>query len=79
MKSFKHMVSKANTFYGWNFLSWLKGQKKTAITGMTILLVWSLVNNQLITMETAITLAGMTVAGLYAVIEFYFKEVELEE
>ena len=79
MGKFKNALSKAWSFYGWDFYKWLKGQKKAAIAGAVMLLTWLFVNNSFMTTETAITLGGMAVAALLAVLEFYFKEVELED
>lgn len=79
MAVFKNKISKALSLHGWDIYKWLNGQKKTAIAGAIILLTFALVNNNVITVESAVTLAGMLVTALLAILEFYLKEVELSD
>lgn len=64
-------ISPSKSFEGWQLVEFLKGQKKTVIAAIGWVLGFILSNDEVIATGSAFIFAGLVAVG-----EYYFKQVD---
>ena len=66
-------ISKNKSFDYWSLWEFFKGRKKTAITIVGVIIGYVISNN-----ETVAVASGAVVEGIFAVADYYYKEIRLK-
>lgn len=67
-------ISKNFSFDNWSLFNFLKGRKKLVITGIGLVCAQLAFNPAL----TGLLAGGAVFEGLWAIVEYYFKQVEIK-